>query len=260
MPDAPAATAAAPAAAAATTTTTPAAAPAAATSSDPIAAAAADKAAAAAPDAAGKEAADKAAAEAAAAKAKEGGEKTEAEKAAEAKAKEGEGQQGDFKVADFKMPEGFKMDDTTMANLNGVLKGMIGEDGKVTAAGVQPLIDLHAKMMTDALNNPEMQQGIYDKLHKAQLDARATEAKKQLGADADAKLAVARAAIDGLKIPGLKELANDPVFGAGSDYRFITILHQLGTRMKEAGFDSGQASGGKPREAAEVMFGGDNNK
>lgn len=219
-------------------------------STDPIAQAGADKAAAEGSKA-GEGDGKPAATDPKAGEGKKEGEGDPAKKDGE-KPKEGEGLPGEFKAEDFKLPEGFKMNEAALTEMNTILKtdGVI-KDGKLTTEGAQAFVNLHAKVLQEALGNAEVRDGIFKQMAETRLNAWADQTIK--AGYTPEQLSTALAGIEGLKIPELTALVKDPELGIGSNQKVVALFLKVGQRMTEAGFTAGAISGSK-KEAHEVMF------
>lgn len=171
--------------------------------------------------------------------------------------KEGEGPKGEFKATDFTLPEGFTMSEETLGKLNGALNAETAfAEGKLTADGMQQLINLHAEGIQNALANADVRQSVYEAEHGKVLDAWAKETRNDadIGGDKLPKtLADAKTAVEKLNFAPLTALANKPELGLGNNAEFVKVLAWLGSRMQEAGFNASSQDGGK-REAHHVMF------
>lgn len=221
-------------------------------SGDPILQAGADKAAAAAAEA-GKEGEGKKPDAKPAEGTKEGDAKPADKKDGEGEKKEGEGPKGEFKSEDFQLPEGFKMNESALAEFNGVMANEATfKDGKLTPEGAQSLINLHAKALQDALGNQEVRESIFQKMAD---DRNAAWAEKSLKTYKPEDVSTAMAGIEGLNIPELTAAVKDTDLGFGSHPAIIGLFLKVGQRMKEAGFGSGNSLGGSKKEAHEVLFG-----
>lgn len=149
----------------------------------------------------------------------------------------------------FTLPEGASIDPAT----NDKLVALAKELG-LTQAQAQKIADLGAEQSQQFAKRQQEQ---FTKANEEWINATRTD--KEIGGDKlQETLATAKKALDAFGTPELTELLNGS--GFGNHPEVIRLFAKIGKSVSEDGFVRGGTSTGEPKRAADVLYGGMNQK
>jgi len=127
---------------------------------------------------------------------------------------------------EFKVPEGMEVDAKLVETITPIFK-----DLKLNQEQAQKLVDAYAPYVKNQIE-AQQQKAIGE--YKTIVNEWKTATQKDLGADADKKLAVAAKAINKFGTPELRELLNET--GVGNHKALVNFMINVGTLISEDSF------------------------
>jgi hypothetical protein len=144
----------------------------------------------------------------------------------------------------LKLPEGFQVPEEASTEFLKVLN-----DARVPASAAQGLLDLQAKVLSDAETAAETQWNETQAAWRKEIEKLPEIGGANLPAT---EIAVAKV-LDTFGTPELRQMLD--ITGAGNHPTMVKFLHKLSTVMNEDKLETGNPAPGEQRSRAERMFG-----